>query len=125
MKYSKEWEAVVTRFGRWVDFQNDYKTMDLNYMESVWWVFKTIFEKNLVYKGEKIMHFCARCNTVLSNHEAKDNYKTAKDPAIYITFPLVDEPQTSLVAWTTTPYTLPSNLACAVNPNFIYLKIHD
>lgn len=125
MTYSKEWEAIVGRFGRWIDFQNDYKTMDCRYMESVWWAFKQIHEKGLVYRGSRIMPFSTACNTVLSNFEAGSNYKDAKDPALYVTFPLVDEPDTSLMAWTTTPWTLPSNLACAVNPDFVYLKIRD
>lgn len=125
MTYSKEWEAIVGRFGRWIDFQNDYKTMDRSYMESVWWAFKQIHDKGLVYRGSRIMPFSTACNTVLSNFEAGSNYKDAKDPALFVTFPLVDEPDTSLIAWTTTPWTLPSNLACAVNPAFVYLKIRD
>jgi len=125
MTYSKEWETIVGRFGRWIDFKNDYKTMDCNYMESVWWAFKQIYDKKLVYRGSKIMPFSTACNTVLSNFEAGSNYKDTKDPALYVTFPLVDEPGTNLIAWTTTPWTLPSNLACAVNPDFIYLKVLD
>jgi isoleucyl-tRNA synthetase len=125
MTYSKEWEKTVGRFGRWIDFENDYKTMDCTYMESVWWTFKQIFEKKLVYRGSRIMPFSCKCNTVLSNFEANSNYQMTKDPAIYVTFPLVDDPETSLVAWTTTPWTLPSNLACAVNPTFTYVKILD
>jgi len=94
-------------------------------MESVWWAFKQIFNKGLVYRGSKIMPFSTTCNTVLSNFEAGSNYKDTKDPALYVTFPLVDEPDTNLIAWTTTPWTLPSNLACAVNSEFEYLKIKD
>ena len=74
MTYSKEWEQIVGRFGRWIDFQNDYKTMDLKYMESVWWTFKNIFDQGLVYKGSKIMPYSVKCNTVLSNFEAGSNY---------------------------------------------------
>jgi isoleucyl-tRNA synthetase len=125
MKYSSEWEHIVGRFGRWIDFKNDYKTMDCNYMESVWWAFKQIYDKKLVYRGSRIMPFSTACNTVLSNFEAGSNYKDTKDPAIYITFPLVDDPDTSLVAWTTTPWTLPSNLAAAVNPELEYVTILD
>lgn len=125
MTYSAEWEKIVGRFGRWIDFKNDYKTMDCKYMESVWWAFKNIFDKNLVYRGSRIMPFSTACNTVLSNFEAGSNYKDTKDPALYVTMPLVDEPDVNLIAWTTTPWTLPSNLACAVNPTFTYLKIHD
>mmetsp|Transcript_8452 Transcript_8452/g.14178 ORF Transcript_8452/g.14178 Transcript_8452/m.14178 type:complete len:160 (+) Transcript_8452:600-1079(+) len=125
MTYSKEWEHIVGRFGRWIDFENDYKTMDCKFMESVWWTFKSIFDKGLVYRGSRIMPFSTACNTVLSNFEAGSNYKDTKDPALYVTFPLVDEPEVNLIAWTTTPWTLPSNLACAVNPGFVYLKLQD
>jgi isoleucyl-tRNA synthetase len=127
MTYSAYWEKVVNRFGRWIDFKNDYKTMDSSYMESVWWTFKQIYDRQindrpLVYRGSKIMPFSTKCNTVLSNFEAGQNYKDVYDPAIVITFPLVDEPEVSLIAWTTTPWTLPSNLAAAVNPEFTYCK---
>ena len=110
MTYSKEWETIIGRFGRWIDFKNDYKTMDCKYMESVWWTFKQIFDKDLVYRGSKIMPFSTACNTVLSNFEAGSNYKDTKDPAIYVSFPLEDDPSVSMIAWTTTPWTLPSNL---------------
>lgn len=116
MKYSKEWEHVVNRFGRWIDFQNDYKTMDLNFMESVWYVFKQLFNKNYVYRGRKIMPYSNKCNTVLSNFEVQQNYKEVDDPSIHITFPLKKDPTVKFLAWTTTPWTLPSNLALAVNP---------
>lgn len=125
MKYSTEWEQVISRFGRWIDFQNDYKTMNTNYMESVWWTFKQIFDRGLVYRGARIMPFSTALNTVISNSEEKSNHKMTTDPAVFVTFPLADEPDTSLMAWTTTPWTLPSNLACAVNPKFVYLKIKD
>jgi len=123
MKYSQEWRRYVTRFGRWIDFDNDYKTMDLNFMESVWWVFKQIFEKNLVYRKCKIMPYSPACTTVLSNFEAGSNYKVIDDPSIYIAMPLLEKPEVKIVAWTTTPWTLPSNLALAVNPNFEYQHI--
>lgn len=91
MRYSSEWKYIVNRFGRWIDFENDYKTMDTNFMESVWWTFKQIFDKGLVYRGSKIMPFSTACNTVLSNHEAGSNYKPVSDPAIMITFPVVGD----------------------------------
>ena len=125
MTYSKEWEHIIGRFGRWIDFENDYKTMDCNFMESVWWTFKQIFDQGLVYRGSRIMPFSTGCTTVLSNFEAGSNYKNVSDPAIIISFPLVDEPNVSFIAWTTTPWTLPSNLALAINPDFVYVKIHD
>jgi isoleucyl-tRNA synthetase len=125
MTYSKEWEHIVGRFGRWIDFKNDYKTMDCKFMESVWWAFKQIYNKDLVYRGSRIMPFSPACNTVLSNFEAGSNYKDTKDPAIYVTFPMVEDPNTNFIAWTTTPWTLPSNLALAVNSGFTYLKVLD
>ena len=125
MTYSNEWRNIVGRFGRWIDFDRDYKTMDCNFMESVWWTFKQIYNKGLVYRGSRIMPFSTACNTVLSNFEAGSNYKDVNDPAIIITFPMVEDPNTSFIAWTTTPWTLPSNLALALNPTFTYLKILD
>ncbi|CAD8185795.1 unnamed protein product [Paramecium octaurelia] len=124
-KYASEWRRIVGRAGRWVDFDNDYKTMDPSYMESVWWVFKQLWEKGLVYRGCKVMPYSNGCSTVLSNFETQQNYKDVWDPAIVITFPLVNEENTSFLAWTTTPWTLPSNLALAVNPKFVYVKVLD
>ena len=125
MTYSKEWRNIVGRFGRWIDFDNDYKTMDCNFMESVWWTFKQIFDKGLVYRGSRIMPFSTACNTVLSNFEAGSNYKDVNDPAIIVHFPMEEDPNVSFIAWTTTPWTLPSNLALAINPTFTYVKILD
>jgi isoleucyl-tRNA synthetase len=123
MRYSKEWEASVTRIGRWIDFENDYKTLNLSFMESVWWVFKQLFEKDQVYRGFRIMPYSTACSTPLSNFEANQNYKDVIDPAVVVSFPLLTDPKTSLLAWTTTPWTLPSNLALCVNPEFDYVKI--
>lgn len=120
MRYSAEWEKIVERTGRWIDFKNNYKTMDTSYMESIWWAFKEIFNQGMVYRGCKVMPFSTACNTVLSNFEASSNYKEVLDPSIWLTFPLEDDPNVKLVAWTTTPWTLPSNLCLAVNPNFEY-----
>ena len=125
MRYSGEWETVVNRFGRWVDFRNDYKTMDLRFMESVWHVFKVLFERGLVYRGRRIMPYSNTCNTVLSNFEVQQNYKEVSDPSIHISFPLKSDPNVKFLAWTTTPWTLPSNLALAVNPDFVYVKVKD
>jgi isoleucyl-tRNA synthetase len=97
--------------------------MDLNFMESVWWVFKQIFDKGFLYRKCKIMPYSAACSTVLSNFEAGMNYQDVNDPSIYISFPLISDPETKLLAWTTTPWTLPSNLALAVNPKMEYNKI--
>ncbi|KAJ3660680.1 hypothetical protein Zmor_005119, partial [Zophobas morio] len=123
MTYSKEWEMTMTRLGRWVDFKNDYKTLDPSFMESVWWVFKQLYLKGLVYQGDKIMPYCITCHTPLSNFESTQNYKDVVDVAVTVSFPLVDsEDDTSLLVWTTTPWTLPSNLAVCVSPDLIYVK---
>ncbi len=124
-RYTGEWEKTVTRLGRWIDFKNDYKTMDPEFMESVWWVFKTMFSKGLVYRGYKVMPYSTFCGTPLSNFEAGLNYKDVNDPAVVVAFSLISEPEVSLLAWTTTPWTLPSNLALCVNPKFEYVKIVD
>lgn len=124
-RYTKEWETTVTRLGRWIDFENDYKTMDPTFMESVWWVFKELFKKNLVYQGYKVMPFSTACGTPLSNFEAGLNYKDVRDPAVVVSFPLKDEEGVSFVAWTTTPWTLPSNIALCVHPDLEYIRILD
>jgi len=124
-RYTGEWEAVVNRLGRWIDFKNDYKTMEPWFMESVWWVFKTIFEKKLVYRSYKVMPYSTACNTPLSNFESGLDYRDVTDPAATVSFPLVDDPEVNLLAWTTTPWTLPSNLALCVNAKMEYVKIKD
>jgi isoleucyl-tRNA synthetase len=125
-KYVSEWEAVVTRSGRWIDFKNGYKTMDLNFMESVWWVFAQLWEKDLIYKGFKVMPYSTGCKTALSNFEATQEYRTVPDLAVMVSFPIIgDADNSALVAWTTTPWTLPSNLALCVNANLIYAKVKD
>jgi len=124
MRYSKEWEKTVTRMGRWIDFQNDYKTLDPEFMESVWWVFKQLHLKGYVYRGLKVMPYSTGCSTELSNFEAGQNYKDVSDPAVMVAFPLLgDVDGASLVAWTTTPWTLPSNLVLCVNANLTYTKV--
>mmetsp|Transcript_16202 Transcript_16202/g.26515 ORF Transcript_16202/g.26515 Transcript_16202/m.26515 type:complete len:1168 (-) Transcript_16202:238-3741(-) len=124
-RYCGEWEKIVGRLGRWIDFKNDYKTMDLTFMESVWWVFRQLYDKKLVYRGFKVMPYSTACTTPLSNFEAGLNYKDVSDPEVVITFPLQDDPSTLLLAWTTTPWTLPSNLALCVNPTMEYVKVKD
>ncbi|KAL6513666.1 hypothetical protein OROHE_019526 [Orobanche hederae] len=123
-RYVGEWEKTVVRMGRWIDFRNDYKTMDLNFMETVWWVFAQLFHKGLVYRGFKVMPYSTGCKTPLSNFEANSNYKEVPDPEIMVAFPLCDDADGApLVAWTTTPWTLPSNLALCVNASFVYVKL--
>ncbi|KAG8347703.1 putative isoleucyl-tRNA synthetase [Trypanosoma vivax] len=125
MRFSEEWRKTVKRMGRWIDFENDYKTMYLPYMESVWWVFKELWNKDLVYRGFKVMPFSTACTTPLSNFEANLNYKDANDPSIMVAFQTQDDPNTFLIAWTTTPWTLPSNLALCVHPDLDYVKVLD
>jgi isoleucyl-tRNA synthetase len=124
-RYTSEWESTVTRLGRWIDFDNDYKTMDPTFMESVWWVFQQLYQKNLVYPGHRVMPYSTACTTPLSNFEAGLNYKDVKDPAVVVSFPLVNNSEVHLVAWTTTPWTLPSNVALCVNATMTYVEISD
>ena len=123
-RYVSEWRQSIERLGRWVDFDNDYKTMDIWFMESVWWVFQQLWQKDLIYKGFKVMPVSTALATVLSNFEANANYQQVQDPAITIRFKLCDE-DASLLAWTTTPWTLPSNLAIAVGTAIDYVKVCD
>lgn len=123
-RYSAEWEKTITRIGRWVDFENDYKTMDPWFMESVWWVIKQLWEKDLIYQGVKVVPFSTALGTVLSNFEAGSNYQDVQDPAVTVLFKLQDE-EAFVAAWTTTPWTLPSNLALCVNANIPYVKVKD
>ncbi|RYP46018.1 hypothetical protein DL768_007698 [Monosporascus sp. mg162] len=125
MRYRDEWRHTIERMGRWIDFDNDYKTMDVKFMETEWWVFKQLFDKGQVYQGYRVMPYSTALTTALSNFEANQNYQEVTDPAIVVSFPLVKDPTTHLLAWTTTPWTLPSNLGLAVNPEFEYVKIHD
>ncbi len=126
LRYTQEWEQIVTRMGRWVDFEHDYKTMDPDFMESIWWVFKTLFEKGLVYEGYNIMPFSPALATPLSNFEVNlGGYKDVVDPAITVRFAVKDQPDTYLLAWTTTPWTLPSNLALVLGPDLEYVKLKD
>ncbi|KAL9052995.1 MAG: hypothetical protein Q9162_005051 [Coniocarpon cinnabarinum] len=125
MQYATEWRHTIDRLGRWIDFDNDYKTMNTSFMESCWWVFKQLFDKDVVYRGYKVMPYSTALSTPLSNFESQQNYKDVQDPAVVVTFPLLDDPQTCLLAWTTTPWTLPSHTGLCAHPDFEYIKIHD
>ena len=120
LRYTDEWRRYVTRQARWVDFDNDYKTLDAPYMESVMWAFKTLHDKGLVYEGFRVLAYCWRCETPLSNTETRmdDVYRDRQDPALTVWFEL--ETGERILAWTTTPWTLPSNLALAVGPDVDY-----
>jgi isoleucyl-tRNA synthetase len=126
LEYADAWEKVVERIGRWVDMKNSYKTMDNEYIESVWWAFKKLWEKGYIYEGEKILMYCPRCATPLAKAEiAMDNsYKNITEDSIVVKFKLKDE-KVYAIAWTTTPWTLPSNLALAVNPKLVYVYLKD
>ncbi len=123
LKYTAEWESTVHRMGRWVDFENNYKTMNPEFMESVWWVFKQLWEKDLVYRGHKIMHICPRCVTPLSNFEVTLGYKDIKDPATTWKFPLKGQKGTYILAWTTVPWSSLSTMGLSVGPDFTYVKV--
>ena len=122
LRFADDWKKIIPRTGRWAQMENDYRTMDPHYTESVWWVFKTLYEKGLIYEGFKAMHLCPRCETTLSNFEVSQGYLDIQDFAITVKFPLADESNTSLLAWTTTPWTLPGNMALAVNDKITYGK---
>lgn len=125
LRYTDEWKQTVRRMGRWVSFDNTYHTMDLTYMESVWWVFGQLYEKGLVYEGFKVMPFSARLGTPLSNFEANLNYREVDDPSLTVRMELIEEPQTALLVWTTTPWTLPSNRAVMAKKEMEYVKVHE
>ncbi len=125
LRYTQEWKSTVRRMGRWVDFDHAYRTMDLSFMESVWWVFGELYRKGLIYEGFKVMPYSTRLATPISNFESHLNYQELDDPSLLVAFSLEEADNTYLVIWTTTPWTLPSNLAIAVHPDFNYLKICD
>ncbi len=118
-----DWKRIIPRLGRWADMEKDYRTMDASYTESVWWAFKRLYDKGLIYEGFKAMHYCPRCGTTLSNFEVAQGYQDITDIAVTVKLPLVDEPRTSLLVWTTTPWTLHGNAAAAVNPEATYWKV--
>lgn len=123
LRYTQEWRKTVERMGRFVDMDWDYRTMDPDYMESIWWVFKQLYSQGLIYEGYKSMYVCPRCETPLSNFEVTQAYKDITDYTATVKFPLVDEANTYVLAWTTTPWTLPGNLFLAVHPEIDYVKI--
>ncbi|MBI5817332.1 MAG: class I tRNA ligase family protein [Candidatus Yonathbacteria bacterium] len=139
LRYDADWKKMIPRIGRWVDMEHSYKTMDASYSESIWWAFKTLYDKKLIYKGFKSMHICPRCETTLSNNEVADEYKDITDISVTVKFEPVDpirtggskeptsngasEPKTYILAWTTTPWTLPGNVALAINDDIVYVKI--
>lgn len=123
LQYVDEWKKVIRRVGRWADMEHAYRTMDRDFMESVWWVFKELWDKGLIYEGYRSMHICPRCETTLSQSEVAEGYKEVKDLSVVAKFELVDEPGTFVLAWTTTPWTLPGNVALAVGENLKYITM--
>jgi len=123
--YVDYWNEFVPRFGRWADMENPYRTMETDYMESEWWAFKQLHEKGLVYEDYRSMHICPRCETTLAQAEVSEGYSMIKDWAVTVKFPLVGEEHTSILAWTTTPWTLPGNVAIAVGANIVYATIES
>lgn len=124
LRYEEEWKEIIPRTGRWVDMENAYTTMDASYTESVWWSFKKLYNdpRKLIYQGWMSMHLCPRCETTLSNFEVNQGYKDITDISVYVKFELAAEPGTYLLAWTTTPWTLPGNAALAVKSDGVYVK---
>ena len=122
--YIQDWERMTERIGFWVDLKTAYVTYENEYIESVWWILKQFWDKGLIYQGFKVVPYCARCGTPLSDHEVSLGYQDdTEDPSVFVRFPLKDEPNTSFLVWTTTPWTLPGNVALAVNPNVMYVKV--
>ncbi|MDT4761397.1 isoleucine--tRNA ligase [Sphaerochaeta sp. PS] len=126
LRYTKEWENTINRMGRWVDWENGYRTMDTNYMESIWWVFKSLYEKGFIYEGYNILPYSPALGCPLSNFEVNlGGYQDVVDQAVTVRFAVDGEKDTFFLAWTTTPWTLPSNLALAFGPDIDYVKILD
>ncbi|MBI2410767.1 MAG: isoleucine--tRNA ligase [Candidatus Kerfeldbacteria bacterium] len=131
LQYANDWKQVIHRMGRWVEMENDYKTMDRNYMESVWWVFSQLWKKGLIYQGHKAMHICPRCETTLSNFEVTLEYKEVKDISVVAKFRVTNAEErlhtgtdpVNILAWTTTPWTLPGNVLLAVGPEIAYVLV--
>jgi isoleucyl-tRNA synthetase len=121
--YIQDWEKLTDRIAFWVDLDDAYVTYTNDYIESVWWILKNFWEKDLLFKGYKVVPYCPRCGTPLSDHEVALGYDEATDPSVFVRFPLVDKPDTSLLVWTTTPWTLPANVAVAAHPEVDYVTV--
>jgi isoleucyl-tRNA synthetase len=118
--YKADWEALSDRIGYWLDYEHAYITYTNDYIETVWWLLKRLYEKQLLYRGHKVLPYCPRCETALSSHELAQGYETVQTNSVYVTFPLAQDPHRQLVVWTTTPWTLLSNVAVAVHPDLEY-----
>ncbi|MFQ5855077.1 MAG: isoleucine--tRNA ligase [Anaerolineae bacterium] len=124
-RYIKEWEQLTERIAFWIDLDDAYITYTNEYVESVWWILKQLWDKDLIYQGFKVVPYCPRCGTPLSDHEVALGYRQTDDPSIYVRFPLRDEPDTYFLVWTTTPWTLPGNVALAVGPDLDYAIVRQ
>ena len=122
-KYKNEWEQMSERVGFWADMDNPYITYENSYIESEWWALRTIWDKGLLYKGHKIVPYCPRCGTALSSHEVAQGYQDVHETSVFVRFPVTGQKDTWLAAWTTTPWTLPSNVAVCVNPHEEYVLV--
>lgn len=122
-KYEAEWREMVTRGGFWIDMEDPYITCSNEYIETVWWILGQFWKENLLYEGHKVVPYCPRCGTALSSHEVAQGYREVEDPSVYVRFAVKDQPNTSFLVWTTTPWTLISNVALAVGENIDYVKV--
>jgi len=129
-EFLEDWNALTERIGYWVDLEEPYRTLDDSYIESVWWALKTMWDRDLLYEGHKVVPYCARCGTALSSHEVSEGYQDVEDPSVYVSFPVLDgagalREGDRVLAWTTTPWTLLSNAALAVSPELAYVRTAD
>ncbi len=123
-RYIRDWERLTERIAYWTDLEDAYITYTNEYIESVWWILKNFWDKNLIYQGFRIVPYCPRCGTPLSDHEVAQGYReNTPDPSVFVRFPLKDDPKTAFLVWTTTPWTLPANVAVAVHPDVMYAKV--
>jgi isoleucyl-tRNA synthetase len=121
--YKEDWERLSERIGYWLDYSAPYVTFQPRYIESVWWILRQLHQRKLIYRGHKSVPYCPRCGTALSSHEVAQGYQEVADPSIYFACPLADDPSRAFLAWTTTPWTLPSNVALALNPEIDYVEV--
>ncbi|MCG8603830.1 isoleucine--tRNA ligase, partial [bacterium] len=122
-KYKKEWDENTRRIGYWIDLDDPYITYENNYIESIWWILSELWKKDLIYRGHKILPYCPRCETPLSSHEVSQGYRDVEDPSVYVRMRLIEDKETSFLVWTTTPWTLISNVALVFHPDIEYVKI--
>jgi len=122
-KYIKAWEDMIRRMGFWIDLAHPYITYTDDYIETLWWELKVIHEQGLLYRGHKILPYCPRCGTPLSSHEVAQGYRNVEDPSVFVLMPLADDPEKAFLVWTTTPWTLPANVALAVDPTATYVEV--